>query len=348
MISSRASQSYSLAELAVRLELPFQGQADLQLTGVAALHEAGPGDLSFLHDPKWLPELAKSQAAAVILPEKMQDSYAGNALWSKNPYLSFARVMQIFHPAPACEPGRSALAVLDPEASIDPSARIEDFVRVDARAVIGPEVWLGTGVVVGAGSTIARGSRLYPGVKVYANCSIGQNCILHANTVIGADGFGFAESTEGYQKIPQIGGVRIGNDVEIGANSCIDRGTLGDTIIADGVKIDNLVQIGHNVEIGAHSVIAGQSGVAGSTRIGSRCRIGGQVGFAGHLQITDGVVIAGQSAITRDIRQAGVYVGVIPAQEARSWRRLVARLRQLNRRTQDSVAVPEKSSANEE
>ncbi|WP_308388596.1 UDP-3-O-(3-hydroxymyristoyl)glucosamine N-acyltransferase [Acidithiobacillus sp. AMEEHan] len=174
--------------------------------------------------------------------------------------------------------------------------------------------------------------RLSPlsGVKVLAGSVLGENCIVHSNAVIGADGFGFAQTDAGYEKIPQIGRVILGARVEIGANTCIDRGALADTIVGDGVKIDNLVQIGHNVVVGADTVIAGQTGIAGSTRIGRRCRIGGQVGFAGHINIADGTVIAGQSAVTHDIRQAGVYSGVIPAQEARTWRRTIARLNRLD------------------
>ena len=347
-MSIPAGREYTLGTLAEALALAYRGDPALQLRAIAPLASAREDELSFLQDGKYLPLLAETRVGALILSSGHAEHYSGPALWSDNPYASFARAMQLLYPEPAVTPWRSPDARVAASARIDASARIEAFVEIAAGAKIGAGVWLEAGVVIGADVEIGAYSHLYPGVKVLAASRLGEACIIHSNAVIGADGFGFAQTTSGYEKIPQIGRVLLGTRVEIGANSCIDRGALADTIIGDGVKIDNLVQVGHNVEIGADTVIAGQTGIAGSTRIGRNCRIGGQVGFAGHIVIADGTVIAGQSAITHDIRQAGVYSGVIPAQEARRWRRTVAQLNRLDsvlRRLRGAIGtVPNSSS----
>jgi len=320
-----AAPSISLGELAQVAQAELRGDGQFVVLGVAPLEEAGPGELSFFQPPRASEILARTRAGALILREEELHLYGGNALVSRNPYASFARVLQHLYPSIRPSPGVEAGAWVASDAQVHPSACIEAGVRVASGAVIGEGCWLETGVVIGAGVRLGAGCHLFPGVKVYAGCDIGSDCTIHANAVIGADGFGFAPDGDSYLKIPHIGGVRIGRGVEIGANSCIDRGVMADTVIGDGVKIDNLVQIGHNVQIGEHTVIAGQTGVSGSTSIGAHCRIGGQVGFAGHIRIADGCVIAGQSAITHDLRSAGVYSGVLPARPARRWRRLVAR-----------------------
>ncbi len=324
-----------LDRLAELLGLELRGDPLVAISGIAPLERAEACHLAFFQDPRLASLLARSAAGAVILPQEAAGAFSGNCLVSPNPYASFARAMQLFHPPEVPDCGyRSPQAEIAPDAEIDPGARVEAFVRVDSGARIGAGVWLESGTVVGRHACIGSGSHLYPGVKVYARSIIGRNCIVHANAVIGSDGFGFAPESGSYVKIPHAGRTILGNNVEIGANTCIDRGVLDDTLIGEGVKIDNLVQVGHNVHIGPHTVIAGQTGIAGSTWIGAHCRIGGQVGFAGHLRIADGTVIAGQSAITHDLRQAGVYSGVIPAQEARKWRRMVARLNGLDRMAQ--------------
>ncbi|MEL5849405.1 MAG: UDP-3-O-(3-hydroxymyristoyl)glucosamine N-acyltransferase [Candidatus Igneacidithiobacillus chanchocoensis] len=329
-MSIRARRSFLLAELANALGLEFRGNPALRLDAIAAMTNATEHQLSFVQDNKFLPLLAQTRAGALILRKEHAQDYSGAALWSNNPYLSFAQAMQLFYPAEKPSSSISPRAEIAADVELGAQIRVEDFVQIAAGARIGDGAWLEATVVIGAGVEIGAGTHLYPGVKVLAGSVLGPDCIIHANAVIGADGFGFAQGADGYEKIPQIGRVVLGARVEIGANTCIDRGALADTVIGDGVKIDNLVQIGHNVEIGADTVIAGQTGVAGSTRIGRGCRIGGQVGFAGHIEIADGTVIAGQSAITHDIRQAGVYSGVIPAQEVRRWRRTVAQLNRLD------------------
>ncbi len=324
-----------LDRLAELLGLELRGDPSIAISGIAPLERAESCHLAFFQDHRLAGLLSGTAAGAVILPEEAASTFPGNRLVSAHPYASFARAMQLFHPLEIPDGGyRSPQAEIAQDAEIDPGARIEAFVRVDSGARIGAGVWLESGTVIGRNVSIGSGSHLYPGVKVYARSCIGHNCIVHANAVIGSDGFGFAPEAGGYVKIPHAGRTVLADDVEIGANTCIDRGVLDDTVIGEGVKIDNLVQVGHNVHIGPHTVIAGQTGIAGSTWIGANCRIGGQVGFAGHLRIPDGTVIAGQSAITHDLRQPGVYSGVIPAQEARKWRRMVARLNGLDRLAQ--------------
>ena len=329
-MSAAALVRYTLGGLAAALHLPFRGDAAMQFRAMAPLATAQEDELSFLQDAKYLPLLSQTHAGALIISSSHAELYGGPAIWADNPYATFAQAMQLLYPEPAVTPWRSPDARIADGAEVDPSARIDDFVSIGAGAKIGAGVWLESGVVIGPGVEIGGNSHLYPGVKILAGSILGAKCIIHSNAVIGADGFGFAQTVAGYEKIPQIGRVILGTGVEIGANTCIDRGALADTLVGDGVKIDNLVQIGHNVEIGADTVIAGQTGIAGSTKIGGRCRIGGQVGFAGHIEIADGTMIAGHSAITHDIRQAGIYSGVIPAQEVRRWRRTVAQLNRLD------------------
>ncbi|MGC9238412.1 MAG: UDP-3-O-(3-hydroxymyristoyl)glucosamine N-acyltransferase [Acidithiobacillus sp.] len=324
-MSRPAAPSLSLGELAQVAKAQLRGDGRFLVKGVAPLEEAGPQDLSFYQPPRSPQILRETRAGALILREQEAGLYGGHALISSNPYASFARVLQHLYPATRPVPGVEAGAWVASDARVHPGACIEAGVRVAAGAIVEDGCWLETGVVLGAGVRLGAGCHLFPGVKVYAGCEIGPDCTIHANAVIGADGFGFAPDGDAYVKIPHVGGVRIGRGVEIGANSCIDRGVMADTVIGDGVKIDNLVQIGHNVTVGEHTVIAGQTGVSGSTTIGAHCRIGGQVGFAGHIRIADGCIIAGQSAITHDLRTPGVYSGVLPARPARRWRRLVAR-----------------------
>ena len=321
---------YLLGDLAQVAGAQVRGDAGYQISGVAPLNMAGSADLAFYRDPRLRNLLKASKAGAVVIAPQDAENFAGNCLLTDDPYAAFARIMQYLYPQGTLQPGLHHTAQLARDAQVDPSARIDAYVQIAAGAVIAADVWLEAGTFIGAGVTVGRGSHLYPGVKIYAGCKLGADCILHAGAVIGADGFGFAEADGRFLKIPQVGRVLIGNGVEIGANSCIDRGALADTVIEDGVKIDNLVQIGHNVQIGAHTVVAGQTGIAGSTRVGRHCHIGGQVGITGHIEIADGCVIAGQSAVTHSLHRPGIYSGVIPAQEVNRWRRIVARLNGLD------------------
>lgn len=319
-----------LRDLARHIDGELRGQADYLITGVAPLESAQSGDITFYLNGTALSTLQSSQAGAVILSPRAADDFGGNCIVVNNPYAAFAKILQYLFPVPRHEPGLHHSVQLDRDVQVHPEARLDAFVRVESGAKIAAGVWLEAGVFIGANVEIGAGTHIYPGVKIYRGCRIGERCIIHAGAVIGADGFGFAEENQKYIKIPQVGGVLVGNDVEIGANACIDCGVMTDTVLGDGVKIDNLVQVGHNVHIGAHTVIAGQTGIAGSARIGRHCRIGGQVGIAGHIEIADGCVIAGQSAITHSLRKPGIYSGVVPAHEITRWRRIVARFDSLD------------------
>jgi UDP-3-O-[3-hydroxymyristoyl] glucosamine N-acyltransferase len=284
---------------------------------LAPLDTAQADALSFLSNPKYQSQLASTQAGCVIVsPAMVQAAQPDTALIvAENPYHYFARLTQLWraHTRLTNEPLVHPTAVIHPQAHIDPSARIGPLCVVERGSHIGAQTWLKSGVTVGE------------------DCRMGERCIVHAGVVIGADGFGFALFEGRWEKIEQLGAVRIGNDVEIGANTCIDRGALDDTVIEDGVKLDNLVQIGHNVHVGANTAMAGCAGVAGSARIGANCTVGGGAIVLGHLELADGVHISAASVVMRSIRQPGQYSGVFPIDENASWEKNAATLRQLHR-----------------
>jgi len=321
-----------LGELAERLVVRLEGDPGRALEGVGTLRGAGPAQLAFLANPRYRKDLESSRAGAVLLREgtACPSGFSGARLWADDPYLAFARASALLHPPPVVQPGIDPSAVLAPDAQVDPSAEIGPLVYVGRGATIGPGVQVGSGCHVGDGVEIGMGTRLHPRVVVYAGCRIGQGCVLHSGAVIGADGFGLAYSGSGWERIPQVGRVIIGDNVDVGANTTIDRGAIDDTIIEDGVKLDNQIQIGHNCVIGAHTAVAGCVGIAGSTRIGVGCRIGGASMISGHLQIADDTEIAGGTAVTRSIREAGVYASVSPFMPFAQWRRNAAQLRHLD------------------
>jgi UDP-3-O-[3-hydroxymyristoyl] glucosamine N-acyltransferase len=297
---------------------------------VATLSHAEAGTLSFLANPRYRRQLETTRATAVLLGPQFADACPVAALIDPNPYLAYARIAELLHPQPPLVAGIHPTAVVSSgariaaSASIGPLAVIEDDVDIEARAAVG------AGCVVQRGARIGEDSRLTARVTVYGGVRIGRRCLVHAGAVIGADGFGFAADAGTWIKVPQVGGVRIGDDVEIGANTTIDRGAIDDTVVEHGVKLDNQIQVGHNVSIGAHSAIAGCVGISGSTSIGRRCMIGGGVGIAGHLTIADDVVVTGCSLVSASIREAGSYSSGMPAVETRLWRRMVARLRRMD------------------
>ncbi len=284
---------------------------------LAPLDTAQADALSFLSHPKYQSQLATTQAGCVIVsPAVAEATQVGRALIvTDNPYHYFARLTQLWrqHTRSNDEPLVHASAVIHPTAQIAPSARIGPLCVIERGAHVGANTWLKSNVTLGE------------------YCRIGERCIVHAGVVIGADGFGFAQFEGRWEKIEQLGAVRVGNDVEIGANTCIDRGALDDTVIEDGVKLDNLVQIGHNVHVGAHTAMAGCAGVAGSARIGANCTVGGGAVVLGHLQLADGVHISAASVVMRSIRQPGQYSGVFPIDDNASWEKNAATLRQLHR-----------------
>jgi UDP-3-O-[3-hydroxymyristoyl] glucosamine N-acyltransferase len=289
--------------------------------------------ISFLANPKYRNQLASSQAVCVIVSAAVKDEAAsrGAAIVTDDPYLYFARLTQWWaaqvRPRPAV--GIHPSAVVDDTATMGEGVSIGPLAVIEADAVIGDGVIIGSHCAVGARARIGAGSKLAPHVTLGFDCSIGQRCILHSGVVIGADGFGFAPNKGRWEKIEQLGAVRIGNDVELGANTCVDRGAIEDTVIEDGVKLDNLVQIAHNVHIGEHSAMAGCVGVAGSARIGKHCTVGGAGMILGHLTLADNVHISSGTLISRSISQPGVYSGVFPFDDNASWEKNAATLRQL-------------------
>lgn len=305
-----------LADIVAALGGELHGDAALVIDGLAPLETAGPSQLSFLSNPRYQPQLQASRAGCVIVGPAMRDAALarGACIVADDPYLYFARVTQLWKRSRARPEGPA----IHPSAVIDPQAQIGEGVR------IGPHCVVERGVRIGAGTVLkAR-------VHVAEDCAIGERCILHPGVVIGADGFGFAPSPQGFVKIEQLGAVRIGDDVEIGANTCIDRGALADTVVEEGVKIDNLVQVGHNCRIGRHTVISGCTGIAGSATIGAHCMIGGAAMILGHLTIADKVQISAGSFVARSIPRPGLYTGIFPIDDNASWEKNAATLKQLH------------------
>jgi UDP-3-O-[3-hydroxymyristoyl] glucosamine N-acyltransferase len=291
---------------------------------------ATPDAITFLANPLYRGQLAGTRAGAVILAPRDRDACPVASLAHAEPYLVYARIAAFLNPKPATVPGVHATAVVAASARVAPSAEI------GAQAVVGADCTIGEGVVIGAGTVLGThvlvGERtsIGPRVTLLDSVRIGARCVVHAGVVIGADGFGFAPDRGTWQKIPQVGGVVIGDDVEIGANTTIDRGAIEDTVIEDGVKIDNLVQIAHNVRLGAHTIMAAMSGVAGSTKVGKRCMIGGAVVMINSLNVCDDALFTFGSIVTKSVDEPGTYSGHLPAEEAGRWRKNAARFRQLD------------------
>lgn len=326
-----AAATYTLGDLAQRLGAELQGDANCAITGLATLQEAQLGQLGFLANPAYRKYLKNTQASAVIMHPDLASDFDGNKLLLANPYLGYAQLTPLFDLQPVLPSGIHNTAVIDDTATVDPSAAIGACVVIEAGAVIAADVEIGAGCFIGADSIIGRGSRLNPNVTVYHGVTLGEEAIIHSGVVIGADGFGFAPSTQGWTKIHQIGGVIIGNQVELGAGTTIDRGALGDTQLADGVKIDNQVQIAHNVQIGTNTAIAACSAIAGSTTIGAKCTIAGAVGIVGHLTIAEGVHVSAMTMVTKSIKQAGSYSSGTPMSPTKEWRKNAVRYGQLDK-----------------
>ena len=320
----------TLRDIVAKLGGEAVGEVRSPLTGVATLDSAGPGDIAFLANPKYRGRLATTRAGAVILGPGDRDAAAMPRIVSDNPYAYYAKTVALFHPEEPVRPGIHPFAQIDGSATVDAFAEIGAFVVIGAGAVVSKGVRIGAHCVLGEGVRVGAGTRLHPRVTIYHGCAVGSRCIVHSGVVIGADGFGMARDEGGWVKILQVGGVRIGDDVEIGANTTIDRGALDDTVIEDGVKLDNLIQVGHNCVIGAHTVIAGCTGISGSVRIGSHCMIGGAVGIAGHIEICDHVTISGMTMITKSITKPGTYTSGMPFMPHADWLRNAVHLRRLD------------------
>lgn len=317
-----------LGEIVARFGGEIVGAGDTAISRIATLEDAGPGDLAFLANPKYRHQLASTRAAAVIMAPPAVDGSPA-AILTPQPYLYYARVAQWLNPLPAPQPGIHSSAVVEGEVAA--SASIGPNVWIGPGAVIGEAAVIGANCSIGAGVEIGAGTRLAANVAIYPGCRLGERCLVHSGAVIGADGFGFARETDGaWVKIPQVGRVLIGDDVEIGAGTTIDRGALGDTVIADGVKLDNQIQVGHNVRIGAHTAMAGCVGIAGSTVIGARCTVGGAAIILGHLHIADDVNVSMGTLVAKSITKAGTYSGAVPFLEHGDWLRNFSRLRHLD------------------
>jgi len=320
---------FSLGELAVRFGLGLRGEPSLRVSRVATLAHATEGSLSFLANSRYRRLLDSTRATAVLVTPGDAAGCPGAALIDPNPYLAYARIAALIHPEVWAAPGRHPSAVISSGARIAASATVGALAVIEDDVELGDRVHVGPGCIVQTGARVGADTRLAARVSVCAGVQIGRRCILHPGAVVGADGFGFAGDAGSWVKVPQVGSVRIGDDVEIGANTTIDRGAIDDTVIEHGVKLDNQIQVGHNVTIGAHTAIAGCTGISGSTTIGQRCTIGGMVGFAGHLTIADDVAVTGCSLVSASIKQAGSYSSGMPTVQTRAWRRMVAQLRRL-------------------
>ena len=321
---------YTLAEIASRLGGSVAGDASVLIDQVGSLESAGAGQIAFYSNPRYKPQLATTRAGAVILAPASGGLTGRPRIVCENPYAYFARVSQLFNSDVPPQPGVHEGATVAPEARIAASARIDPGAVIGAGAVIGERCLIGAGCAIGEEVEIGDDCRLFPSVVIYHRCRIGARAVLHSGVVIGADGFGIAAENGRWVKIPQIGSVIVGDDVEIGANTTIDRGAMDDTVIGDGVKLDNQIQIGHNCIVGAHTAMAGCVAVAGSASIGSHCTIGASATILGHLKIVDHVHVSAATVISRSIRKPGTYTGMFPFDDNASWARNTALVRHLS------------------
>lgn len=322
--------AYRLEEIVARFGGNVLGNAGVLISQIATLDSAKADQIAFLANSKYRAQLDGTQAGAVILGAADADATSIPRIVCDNPYAYFARLSAFLNPLPSANAGIHPSAVIGAGAIIASSAQIDANVVIGDGAKIGAHSVIMAGCCIGAGVVIGENSRLYPRVVVYHDCVLGDNLIAHSGVVIGADGFGIAMEAGRWLKIPQIGRVVIGNDVEIGANTTIDRGALDDTVIEDDVKLDNQIQIAHNVRVGAHTAIAGCVGIAGSATIGRYCRIGGSAGILGHLQIADYVEVSSFTLVGKSIKESGSYCGIFPFSTTQNWRKNAAQLRHLD------------------
>ena len=321
--------SFLLSELALHASIELIGDGSCQITHIDTLQDASQGAIAFLANTRHRKYLKETRASAVILSAEMLPECPVNALVSDNPHLAYARIATHMFPQPESKRGTHPSAVVDSAACVHETAWIGPCSVVGAGTEIEAGVHIGPGCLIGQSCRVGAGSRLVARVTLCHATVIGERVLIHPGAVIGSDGFGLANNDGVWEKVPQLGGVRIEDDVEIGANTTIDRGALKDTVIEQGVKLDNQIQVAHNVRIGSHTAIAGCAGIAGSTTIGSHCSVGGGVGIAGHLEIGDNVHFTGMTMVTRSIRESGVYSGNLPAAPNNEWRKTIARVRRM-------------------
>lgn len=325
-----SAPAYTASMLAARFGLELRGE-DHAIAGVGTLADAGPEQLAFLANPRYRAQLAETRAGVVVLREADVEGRQGCALIARDPYVAYAKIAALFEPKPTFVAGVHPTAFVDPTALVDPAASIGPHVSIGAGSVVAAGARVGPGCVIGDACVIGEDCALVARATLVTRVRLGKRVLLHPGVVLGADGFGIAMDAGHWIKVPQLGGVVIGDDCEIGANTTIDRGALDDTILENDVRLDNQIQIGHNVHIGAHTAMAGCSAVAGSARIGRHCLIGGGAGVLGHLEVCDRVIITAMSLVTHSIRAPGEYSSGTPLMDNRSWRKSAARYKQLDR-----------------
>lgn len=322
-------KTFLLSELAERVSGEVRGDRGLAINGLATIQDADNQKLTFLANPAYQKYLCETNAGAVILSESVAETFSGNCIVHKNPYLAYALLSELWDPVSSFTPSVSEHATIDESASVSRNVFIGAGARIGPGAEIETGVFIGENVTIGANSRIGRNTKLYPGVSVYHGVTIGSECTIQSGCVVGSDGFGFAPVDGAWQRISQLGGVDIGDRVEIGANTTIDRGALGDTVIENGVILDNQIQVAHNVVIGENTAIAACSAIAGSTTIGKNCIVGGASGIAGHLEIVDGVHITAMTMVIKSLTEPGVYSSGTGVQSNKDWKKSIARLRRL-------------------
>ena len=321
--------SIKLSELAEKINCRIQGD-DCLIDNVADLNQAEQGQLAFIYNSKYLDKLATTNASAVILKAEWAEGCARSVMVAENPRLAFVKAARLLNPEKRYEPGVARSADIAKDVSVPGSVYIGPNVVIESGVKLGDGVQIGANSVISSDVKIGDNTVIHPNVTIGHTSQIGKNCIIYSGTVIGSDGFGYERDGDSYLKIPQLGNVRIGDDVEIGANTAIDRGALRDTVINDGVKLDNLVQIAHNVVIGKHTVMSGHSGIAGSTTVGEYCVIGGGVGISDNIEVTDNVVILGRTLVSSSITEPGAYASSMLTDEVKNWRKNALRFKHLN------------------
>lgn len=329
-VSDKQAKGYALAELARAAGAKLRGNGETRIVGPETLERAGEGQITFLSNPRYRKYLAETRASAVILAPADLDHYQGNALVSDNPYLAWARVLRCFAEDHRPRAGIHPAATVSPDAEVAESAIVEAGSVVVAGARIEAEAWIGPNCVVGKNAVIGAQSRLVASVTVLDGVRIGRRCLLHPGVVVGADGFGLARNGRRWEKVPQLGSVVLEDEVEVGANTTIDRGAIHDTVIHEGAKLDNLIQVAHNVEIGENTAIAACTGISGSTRIGADCTLAGGVGLVGHIELADNVHVTGFSMVTHSLKEPGVYSSGLAAVPHQQWKRSAPRVKRLD------------------
>jgi UDP-3-O-[3-hydroxymyristoyl] glucosamine N-acyltransferase len=320
----------SLGELAVRFGCELRGDPDARVDSIASLGAAHAGAITFLANPKLRPVLEQTRATAVVLDARSADACRVSALVAVNPHATFARIAATLYPRPVAPPGIHPTAIVAADAKVDPTAHVGPCAVIGPNVVISARAFIGPHSILEEGVVVNEDVRLIARVTLCHHVQVGARSVIQPGAVIGADGFGFANDSGQWLAVPQVGSVILGPDVEVGCNTTIDRGAIGDTVLEEGVKLDNQIQIGHNCHIGAHTAMAACVGLSGSVTVGKRCMIGGMAGVVGHLSICDDVAITGLTMVSRSITRPGVYSGGIPAEEARTWRRIVGRLKRID------------------